>query len=82
MVFQIPEDEGPCPALEWEDGRTACGILRRPAHYLSLNWGDADEREKMRSFILPTAEKILAIGQGCGMPDDEDEALKAKEASK
>ena len=56
----IGATEGPCPALEFEDGRYWCGMVRHPAKYLG-------EPEK------PWADKILggiyaemiAVGHGC-----------------
>lgn len=32
LIDDLP-DTGPCPALEWEGGRSWCGLVRRPAHY-------------------------------------------------
>lgn len=53
----------PCPALEFEDGRTWCGLVRHPSRHLSMNF-NGDE------VLIPMILKTLPIGQGCGMPDE------------
>ncbi len=57
---------GPCPALEVEDGRTYCGILRNPATHLGVDPGHAPELAKLS---VHTAY-LLGIGQGCDSDDD------------
>jgi hypothetical protein len=54
----------PCPALEWEDGRTYCGLVRHPSRHLKINFAGAD------NSLAPLTEQLIAVGQGCGMPDD------------
>lgn len=63
--------EGPCIALEAEAGRTFCGLVRRPVHYL-LN----------RNPALPAAQSaplsvsfafLLRLGAGCDADDPEPE---------
>lgn len=56
----------PCAALEFENGRFVCGMVKRPSYHLGLNF-NADET------LVPLVKEILAIGQGCGMPDEEPE---------
>lgn len=57
----------PCVALEIEDdGRTSCGLRKRPSHHLGIKW-NADE--EIRAMIAPmwngtccsqTAEEMAA----------------------
>lgn len=56
--------QAPCPALEWEDGKTWCGMVRHPSRHLSMPFnGDV--------VLKPLIEKYLVFGLGCGMPDEE-----------
>ena len=55
----------PCPALEWEDGRAWCGMIRHPSRHMRLNYS-ADI-----SLVTELFAKGIAEGQGCGMPDGE-----------
>lgn len=65
--FLPPGTIAPCPALEWENGRAWCGLIRHPSKHLGLRF-DAD--------VALTEHFLRAIGahQGCGM-DDQDEPL-------
>lgn len=57
--------KGPCPALEYESGRTWCGLLRHPTKYL-----DAGKSEDWKDAVLSELiENLLPIGQGCGLED-------------
>lgn len=53
--------EGPCPALEWEDGRYWCGLLRAPHRHIygleAKPWADP----VIRALILESG----AFGVGC-----------------
>lgn len=51
--------EGPCLALEWVEGRFACGMIRRPSHYMRLpnDWADG-----VLSVMIADA---LGAGTGC-----------------
>ena len=51
--------EGPCLALEWDAGRFACGMIRRPSHYMRLpnDWAD----EVLGGMIAGA----LGAGRGC-----------------
>ena len=61
----------PCPALELDGEQFICGLIRRPDHYIELQWGTAEEREELRSkYLRGPVEQLLGIGQGCGMPDE------------
>jgi hypothetical protein len=56
-------DEGPCRALEFDDGRFWCGLVQRPGYYLGLqDWADPQ-------FAVLFAF-ALRLGLGC---DAEDE---------
>jgi len=52
---------GPCRALEYEDGRTYCGLLRRPIHYIA---GIADN-PALSGPLQARIAFTLAIGSGC-----------------
>ena len=59
----------PCPALEYEDGRTFCGLVRHPARHLGIPFEEAN------AYLGPLFSQIIGIGQGCSCPDEaEDEA--------
>jgi hypothetical protein len=55
--------QAPCPALEWEDGRAWCGLVRHPSRHLLAKF-NADE------ILSPLFEKAIGAGQGCGMEDE------------
>lgn len=68
-LCQIAEDSfpgaaAPCPALEFGDGRTWCGMIRHPSRHLKINFTGADEK------VAPLISMALAVGQGCGADDD------------
>ena len=54
----------PCPALEWEDGRAWCGMIRHPLRHLMANFA-GDDATVGELFAL-----AMPIGQGCGMEDE------------
>jgi hypothetical protein len=60
----FPGATAPCPALEWEDGRAWCGMVRHPSRHLKVNYTGADEA------VRPLFIKAIAAGQGCGMEDE------------
>lgn len=51
--------KGPCPAMEFKDGRFFCGMIRRPSHYMRLpnDWAD----EVLGGMIA----SALGAGRGC-----------------
>ena len=51
--------EGPCPALEFDEGRAWCGLVRHASQYLDLpnDWAD-----KILGEMFATA---LGAGRGC-----------------
>lgn len=56
---------GKCVALEIENGRTYCGLVRRPAHYI---FGE-DVPEKDTAFFSATVAGALGLGMGCDSDD-------------
>lgn len=63
LEYISPHLAGPCPALEFEDGRFHCGMVRRPGLYMSLpnDWADA--------FLGPLFARMLGVGKGCCADD-------------
>lgn len=63
----------PCPALEFDDGRFWCGLVRRPHYYL----GTFPEGD----FLLqPSFAFLLGFGVGCDANDIESiKSLRARE---
>lgn len=61
MAF--PGAAAPCPALEWEDGRAWCGMVRHPSRHMKLNYTGVD------GLVSELYAKGIAVGQGCGMED-------------
>lgn len=59
--------EGRCRALEIEDGRAWCGLVRRPAFYLFGEEVPASETGAL-SVAMAAA---LGLGAGCDADDDE-----------
>lgn len=55
--------EGPCPALEFADGKFHCGMVRQPSRYMLLpnNWADG--------AIGSLFAQMLGIGKGCDADD-------------
>lgn len=59
----FPGASAPCPALEWDDGRAWCGMVRHPSRHLAVNFAGVDE------VLSPLYLIGIAAGQGCGMED-------------
>lgn len=63
----IGAKEGACPALEWDQGRYWCGLLRNAHKHIpgleEKPWVD----EKIRNLILQTR----AFGVGCDSSDEK-----------
>ena len=58
----LPGVTTPCPALETEDGRFWCGLIRHPSKHLGIRFnGD--------SILSPMIAKGVGLGQGCSMED-------------
>ena len=59
--------DGPCPALEPDGDGFACGLVRRPKHYLS--------RSRRGVTVLREAMKVvIGAGIGCDEAGDEPDA--------
>lgn len=54
---------GQCLALEWTEGRFACGMIRRPGYYMRLpnDWADG--------LIGSMIADALGAGKGCDAED-------------
>jgi len=57
---------GPCVALEYEDGRTFCGFVRRPVHYLMAK----DAPPSITGTLQAHLAGILGLGHGCDSDDE------------
>lgn len=53
--------EGPCVALEYENNRTFCGMVRRPIHYLMGKTAP----ENLTGALQVQLASMLWIGAGC-----------------
>ncbi len=62
MKKELP---GPCPALEYENGRAWCGIIRNPEKYIKPKAGVVPDFDGIKSGMI----RALGIGQGCSMKD-------------
>lgn len=58
--------EGPCVALESEDGRTYCGMVRRPIHYLLRQDAPPSATGALQSHLA----SVLGLGHGCDSDDE------------
>lgn len=59
----------PCPALEWEHGRSWCGMVRRPHYYSELaRLGPENEREVSEAIQVD----LGGMGSGCDSDPAED----------
>jgi len=59
---------GPCVALEQEDGRTWCGLVRHPATYLLKIDAPAGVTGALSSHLA----SMLGLGMGCDSADPID----------
>jgi len=62
----LHSNQTPCIALEVHDGKFLCGVVLRPEHYFPQANQDGKPMEEVREIV----KQILAIGEGCGMPDN------------
>jgi len=68
---------GPCIALEHEDGRTYCGLVRRPLVHLfkaqrpdiTLTPEEANAPSPVGDEIATDVAKALGVGRGCDADD-------------
>ncbi len=58
----LKSDKAPCIALEFEDGRYWCGLVRNPAKHLGLQ--DWAQEFSMIEFS-PKFAYMLRLGEGC-----------------
>lgn len=56
---------GPCVALERDENRTYCGLLRRPEHYLFGKDISLEDSGKLSCELA----FMLGVGQGCDSDD-------------
>lgn len=63
LEYISPDIEGPCPALEFADGKFQCGMVRQPSRYMPLpnEWAD----EAIGSLFA----QMLGVGKGCDADD-------------
>ena len=57
--------EGPCIALEHADGRTYCGLVRRPVHYLLGQNAPPSATGPLQAHLAG----MLGLGHGCDSDD-------------
>ena len=64
---------GPCPALEWGDGRTWCGLVRNPLRHLREGYARSPELYQAGSEALGRvfATVLGGVGGACDTEDDD-----------
>jgi hypothetical protein len=73
---------GPCVALEWQEDRAVCGLVRNPLGYLfkaarpeaDVPLLDAPMDSDAARELSTQLATALGIGRGCDADDDEDSA--------
>ena len=67
-LLLFPGAKAPCPALEYENGRTFCGIIRHPEQIKKNNGEElsADDAKEISNLFV----RSLSIGTVCTMPDE------------
>lgn len=61
--------KGPCRALEEEDGKYICGLVKRPAFYM---FGEENVPESETGWLSVLYANALGIGRGCdAITEDE-----------
>lgn len=57
-VEYLGSEIGPCAALEWEDGRAWCGLIRNASRYIGTPaFGDR--------YVGALVGEALGVGKGC-----------------
>jgi hypothetical protein len=72
-VELIGPGEGPCPALEYREGRSWCGLLREPLKYIPLEKPQGPLPPQVVEIVGELQSRLafgLAIGSGCDSEDD------------
>ena len=68
-------DLGPCVALEWVDGKSACGLVRNPLGYIfkaanpDSDVNPADPAEPGAEWLSAEFASALGVGKGCDSDD-------------
>lgn len=72
--------EGPCVALELHEGRTMCGLVVRPAYYLShiAGFADPELKDAVSKAASELFSQMLGIGKGCCSSDGRVRAWAKK----
>lgn len=65
----LKSDVAPCIALESEDGRYWCGLVRNPANYLPVG-SEPWKADVLRIHLSPTFAAALGLGMGCDAADE------------
>lgn len=74
---------GPCVALEVQDGRTLCGLVRNPLGYIfkaahpemDVPLLDAAPQSAEGNKLSVQLASALGLGKGCDADDDEESAV-------
>jgi len=72
---------GPCPGLEYEDGRAWCGLLRDPLKYIEDGLHEQIDdlfRPALAGEIQRQLAYSLAIGSGCDSDDPQPQPQENK----
>lgn len=59
--------QGPCVALEHEDGRAWCGLVRHPARHLLRH----DAPAAVTGMLSVHIASVLGLGSGCDADDPD-----------
>jgi hypothetical protein len=62
----LNSSQAPCIALEFDEGRYFCGLVKNPAKYLIPQKSDDDHvADEARRLLSPGFAAILYLGAGC-----------------
>lgn len=72
--------EGPCPALEWHDGKSGCGLVKSPRLHAPVRTA-----VKGAEQMSQAAAELIGRGMGCDsntpdehVPDHVEKTMRAK----
>lgn len=71
-VELIGAGAGPCPALEYEQGRSWCGLLRDPMKWIGLDRLEGPWPSEVHKTVAELQSRLafgLAIASGCDTDD-------------